>query len=213
MQYPSAIEVTQYNHPSRAGLHHFFADLLPSPPNSRHPHAKPLLVPKLHRYNLPYILPILIHHWPTISMPISKLTQQQMPAATSNSLKLRSTAKPPRSPRTPRSHNSSRSSSRCSSSNSASSPLSHRALLPLDPAEKSPRRFGRTPSLFPRQQHRLSFYSRYRSRVSYSLLVPADLFFYTRLLSPTSISPTPLLLIIPFVYVHPVSRLCHDITL
>lgn len=80
-----------------------------------------------------------------------------MPAATSNNPKLRSTAKPPRSPRTPRSHSNSRSSSRCSSSNSASSPLFHRDLLPLVPAEKSPRRFGRSRSLFPRLQHRLSY--------------------------------------------------------
>lgn len=79
-----------------------------------------------------------------------------MPAATSNNPKLRSTAKPPRSPRTPRSHSNSRSSSRCSSSNSASSPPFHQALLPLVPAEKSLRRFGRSRSLFPRLQHSLS---------------------------------------------------------
>lgn len=142
-----------------------------------------------------------------------KLTQQQMPAVTSNSPKLRSTAKPPRSPRTPRSHNSSRSSSRCSSSNNASSPLFHRALLPLDRAEKPPRRLGRSLSPFPRLQHRLSYSILVIVRVVLQLLVPADLFFYTRLLSLMSISPTPLLLTIPFVSIDPLSRLCHDITL
>lgn len=110
-----------------------------------------------HRYNLPYAPPIPDTPLAYTSMPISKLTQQQTPAATSNNPRSRSTAKLPRSPRTPRSHSSSRSNSRCSSSNSVSSPLFHRALLPLGPAEKSPRRFGRSLSLFPRQQHRLSY--------------------------------------------------------